>query len=218
MGLSHSYLNLWALSSITFSNFDEIISIIEDFEIKHSIVNDKETFIRPSKAYFINETNLSDLLSVHKFHQSDSTNIINIYRILDDRGDNLVSLIDVMITFSTLTANSVEACIENSLKLFDRGNTKLIEKNDLMHVFRLLNNSFFYFGDKFLAADQLSDLLDSVYTSSGKIDGTIYYPDNIEYISSHPVVQIFLSPQYQGAIKEKILDEETIEKIANSLK
>lgn len=57
---------------------------------------------------------------------------------------------------------------------------------------------------------QVYDLANSVFTSCGKIDGDIYYPDIVEYIATHPIVTLFTSRQFQGTIASKLLDEEQI--------
>jgi hypothetical protein len=55
------------------------------------------------------------------------------------------------------------------------------------------------------------NLADSLYTSIGRIDGTIFYPHYIEYISTHPIIEMFLSPQFQGGMKDKLLSDEEID-------
>ena len=57
------------------------------------------------------------------------------------------------------------------------------------------------------------DFVDSIYTSAGKINGCIYYPNFIEYISTHPLMEMFLSPQFQGSMREKMFSHEEIEKL-----
>jgi len=52
------------------------------------------------------------------------------------------------------------------------------------------------------------DLIDSTYTTAGKLDGSIYYVNFIEYMSSHPIIEMLLSPQFQGPVKSKLQELE----------
>lgn len=56
--------------------------------------------------------------------------------------------------------------------------------------------------------------MNSVYTSCGKIDGDIYYPDILEYMAAHPIVQLFTSRQFQGTVTSKLLSEDEIAVVA----
>ena len=48
----------------------------------------------------------------------------------------------------------------------------------------------------------------------GKIDGIIYYPHFIEFLVTHPIIEMFISPQYQGSIQDKLYDNDKIEQLA----
>jgi hypothetical protein len=76
----------------------------------------------------------------------------------------------------------------------------------------LINQTCQFCGDKTMTSDILHDFVDSVYTSCGKIDGEIYYPDFVEYMTIHPIVELYISPQYQGNAGSKLLTEEEIER------
>ena len=49
-----------------------------------------------------------------------------------------------------------------------------------------------------------------MYTTAGKIDGHINYTEYIELIAEHPIVEMLLTPQYQGLARDKVFDEETL--------
>jgi hypothetical protein len=70
----------------------------------------------------------------------------------------------------------------------------------------------------FMNDKQITDLVDSIYTSAGMIDGDICYLNIIEYITNHPIVELMLSPQFQGPIRSKLYTEEDIENLVNSEK
>ena len=67
-----------------------------------------------------------------------------------------------------------------------------------------------YVGDRPLDSAYVMDLVDSVYTTAGKIDGHINYTEYIELIAEHPIVEMLLTPQYQGLARDKVFDEETL--------
>jgi len=57
-----------------------------------------------------------------------------------------------------------------------------------------------------LLETHLQNLSDSIFTSAGLIDGDICYTDYLEVLLSHPIIEMFLSPQYQGIKVLKTLD------------
>lgn len=89
-----------------------------------------------------------------------------------------------------------------------------MDKKYVIHIFRLLNEMCLYFDDRSLPRKQIDDLTDSVFTNAGKIDGDICYLDHFNFIIEHPIVEMFLSIQWQGPVKDKVLDEQEL-KVAN---
>ena len=59
-------------------------------------------------------------------------------------------------------------------------------------------------GDKCLLETQIEDLINSIYTMNGKIDGVICYVDYIQSIVQHPIIQMGLCVQFQGTGREKL--------------
>ncbi|KAJ1433325.1 hypothetical protein B484DRAFT_14125 [Ochromonadaceae sp. CCMP2298] len=169
-------------------------------------------------SYVIHEDAFRAILADQEFHPPDVDLLLNLFRLIDTRGFREIDIRDVLVSFAVLATRSMEACMECALRLAEREGNQIVDKPQLLRVFRLMNDALFYFGDKPLQAEQLTDLADSVYTSVGKIDGTIFYPHFVEFISTHPIVEMVVSPQFQGGIKDKLLDDEVIEKIVNQLR
>jgi hypothetical protein len=61
-----------------------------------------------------------------------------------------------------------------------------------------MNNTCFFCGDKNLVETQVADLVDSIYTMSGKIDGQIPFDELFSLLISHPLLEMFVSLQFQG--------------------
>ena len=110
----------------------------------------------------------------------------------------------------TTCKNSVAECVRLVLSLFDRAETETIEKTQMLKIFNLINEGILYAGDRPLDSAYVVDLVDSVFTSSGKIDGHINYMEYIELICEHPIVIMFLTPQFQGLARDKVFDKETL--------
>jgi hypothetical protein len=153
--------------------------------------------------YTISEVAFLQLLHDKGFTSSDTDILLNLFRLIDTRGFREIDIRDALISISVITARSVHESFELSMKLTEREGNQIIEKHQLIHIFKLMNATCHYFGDK--------DLADSLYTSIGRIDGTIFYPHYIEYISTHPIIEMFLSPQFQGGMKDKLLSDEEID-------
>jgi Ca2+-binding EF-hand superfamily protein len=210
MGVSHSYMNMWALSAIMRITEDDIEKIHDMFD-KDQVKEGKS-----SDSFVVTEVALTRYLQEIQAIKPDVEVFLNLFRLIDNRGFGTIDIRDLLISVTALTATSVPQCLEKTILIVDRNKTSLIDKLDLFNILRLLNDTCYYFGDKYLSSDQLHDLIDSTYTSAGMIDGTIYYPNFIEYISTHPIVELFLSPQFQGGVKGKILTDEALEKFVFS--
>lgn len=145
------------------------------------------------------------------FTQSDCDILLNIFHLIDTRGFREIDFRDALISFTVVTTHSVYEGFEIGMRLIEREGNQIIDKRQLIHIFKLMNATFHYFGDKHLQMDQVQDLADSLYTSIGRIDGTIFYPHYIEFLVSHPIVEMFMSMQFQGTMKDKLLSDEEID-------
>ena len=229
--VSYSYMNLWSLSSILRSSLSDVEKVIIKYE--------KELFVRPVKLsvnednvkgnvsdnnlktssavkYFIYEEDLINILNDLDFNESDATIYIDFFRMIDKAVMNKIDLKDLMISMICLNSSSLEECISYSLKIVDRDDTTMIQKSDLHHLFSVMNDTCCYIGDKYMREQQITDLVDSIYTSAGMIDGDICYLNIIEYVINHPIVEIMMSPQFQGPVRNKLYTDEEIEILVNS--
>lgn len=208
MGKAYSHFNVWALSTIVSARESDVLELMNAFQKDQEA---KGTEITNTTVLLIEEKDF--LRRVKELDQTDSDIdiLINIFHLLDLRGIGDANLKDLLICFSILTVRSVKRCFELSLQLFDRVGQGVIQKHELAHVLKLLNDTCYYFGDNYLSNDQLHDLIDSLYTSVGKIDGEIYYPDFLDFLADHPIIEMFMSPQFQGSVQGKVLTDEQIE-------
>jgi Ca2+-binding EF-hand superfamily protein len=226
MGPAYSYLNVWAVSTIVSAHDSHVETVLQGFEkdyrIKHSAppsdaAEPHDGGEQPAQQplapanYKISETSFTQLFADHDFSPSDRDILINIFHLIDTRGFKEIDLRDALISFSVLTAKSVHEGFELAMRLMEREGTQTIDKRQLIHIFKLMNATFSYFGDKHLQMDQVQDLADSLYTSIGRIDGTIFYPHYIEFLVAHPIVEMFMSMQYQGTMKDKLLTDAEID-------
>jgi Ca2+-binding EF-hand superfamily protein len=226
MGPSYSYLNVWAVSTIVSAHDSDVDTVLQNFEkdyrIKHpappsEAAEPQDAGQQPAQQplvsvnYKLSETSFTQLFQDHGFSLSDRDILINIFHLIDTRGFKEIDLRDALISFSVLTAKSVHESFELAMRLMEREGTQIIDKRQLIHIFKLMNATFSYFGDKHLQMDQVQDLADSLYTSIGRIDGTIFYPHYIEFLVAHPIVEMFMSMQFQGTMKDKLLTDAEID-------
>jgi hypothetical protein len=158
--------------------------------------------------YMISSSRMVEILQHLDLHASDIYIFQNLFILADKRGYDLVDLKDLLTLFSIVIATSVLDCLQTAIMIHDRKLMEIVEKSKLLHVFTLLNESCCYFGDKFLSKTQLLDLADSIYTNAGKIDGDIVYMDFLPFMAEHPIVEMLISPQFQGTVIDKYLDDE----------
>lgn len=225
MGANYSHLNTWAVSTIVSATEKDLEHALETFEASYrsklpvvipdpvEVESDGPVVKEPPPPvkYIISETAFLQLLQDEGFSDSDVDILLNFFHLIDTRGFREIDLRDAFIKFSVLVARSVYDGFDQSMRLTARDGSQIIDKHQLLHIFKLMNATFQHFGDKHLHMDQVQDLADSLYTSIGRIDGTIFYPHYIEYLVSHPIVEMFLSVQFQGGMKEKLLSDEEID-------
>jgi Ca2+-binding EF-hand superfamily protein len=123
---------------------------------------------------------------------------------MDTQGDSKISFKDLMISLGILLGGNLKGALKNAFEIFDYEKKEILEKNEFIRIFRISNMLLLNFGDKNLLDSQLFDLINSVYTSSGKIDGCICYNDYLPTIVEHPIIQLSLSVQFQGSGREKM--------------
>jgi hypothetical protein len=63
---------------------------------------------------------------------------------------------------------------------------------------KILNSTCHAFGDRKLQDTQIYDLVDSIYTQIGVIDGDVDYEDFYNLLMQHPLLELFISIQFQG--------------------
>lgn len=106
----------------------------------------------------------------------------------------------MLVSFAILLPYPPEERVEIAMKIYCSDNAPgEISKTDFTRLLKIMNTSFSFFGDKSLHVSQVDDLVDSVYTLRGKIDGDISRHDAITLMFQHPIVELALSIQFQGS-------------------
>lgn len=96
-----------------------------------------------------------------------------------------------------LLDDSLEKRLWSAFCLHANG-SKSCEKLEWIILLRLLNDTCNAFGDRKLQDVQIFDLVDSLYTQYGEIDGKIDYEDFYNLLLQHPIMELFVSIQFQG--------------------
>ena len=235
MGQSHNYshLNVWALSTLIHSKVEDIENILLTFENAKN-VNEKliaaskylpdtsskdgmMDLIEEQKLYFIHENEFDSLIKYLQISESDCKVFIDMFRLIDIRGSNIINLKDAIIALSPITCRSLKECFSFCFTIYDRSKSGVVDKQRMVHFLKILNTSLGYCGDKELNAVQIYDLVDSVYTSAGLIDGPLFYASIIESLATHPIVEMMLSPQFQGSMRNKVVSTEQINALINEI-
>jgi Ca2+-binding EF-hand superfamily protein len=176
----------------------------------------KQIIIDPS-LYLMKPEELEEVLGECRFNASDTEVILNLYTLIDRRGFESIDIRVVLIAFVMLLAGSPRQFLDIAFQLFDRVGSGLIEKKDLLDICLLANDTLLFFGDKNLKSMQIVDFVDSVFTSAGKIDGEIFYPDYLDTMTDHPIMEMLLSPQFQGNIRSKLINEASLAQLDMSV-
>jgi hypothetical protein len=155
------------------------------------------------RGYTIHPKHFRDILKFLRWHQGDVDGIMEMYSILDTKSEGNASVRDTLVTFLPICCTSVEDCIRTACVVFDLDDTKTVGYGVLLHIFLLLIRGIEFFGDKIVTASHCKDVVDSIFTMEGKMEGFICYDDYMSFILKHPVLILFSSHQFQGIGKDK---------------
>lgn len=205
MGQRCSHMNAWALSAIIRANDEDLDQILLFYEQE----TEKNPRLEP---YHIEQAKFTFYLEKAEIHPSDREIFEDYFHLLDIRNRRVVSVVDLLISLAPLTTRGVKELFNRCFWIFDRRGNQMIAKHHIIHIVKLLNGCFESVGDKPLAPEIVYDFVNSVYTSAGKIDGEIYYPDFVEFMTLHPIVELFISPQFQGSLAMKLQQQEELER------
>lgn len=198
-------MNIWALSCIIRASDDVVLQIMQSYEKL-----EKKRYLRD---YEIEEVAfLTILVEDCQLHPSDKEIFLDLFRLQDKRNKGVANIKEVLVSCAAVTAKDIPSLFSIAFQIFDRTNERFLSKPDLVLIAKVINDTCSYVGDKCLHNDQVHDLINSLYTTAGKIDGDIYYPDYINYIAMHPIIQVLISIQFQGPYLNKLLDDEEIDR------
>ncbi len=113
-----------------------------------------------------------------------------------------------MITFAMAMPGTLRERMWFVFLLFDtsHGVNASWERRDFYNLLKLVNNAAYCFGDRKLVDTQLNDLVDSIYTMAGKIDGPMDFSNFFGMLLQHPLVELFISIQFQNQLKTEKSD------------
>ena len=170
MGKAYSYFNVWAVSTIIYASLDDIDELFKAIEQQSpQLQMKKDSQVVASLRYIVRRERFIDTLRQRSFHPSDVDILTNLFILIDTRNFNECDIREVMVSFLLLVTRSVSQCFEMALLTIGRGehNEQYLDKKQILRVFMLLNDTCYFFGDKYLHVDQVKDLVDSLYTSIG---------------------------------------------------
>lgn len=194
MGQELQHMNVEAISVITVFSSRELEFLLSFYE---------KYYLPKRGDYILSLQELLQLLGHTNLHKSDKEILQNLYFIADVNGFQKLCIKELLTSFCVLYKGSLQSRISMAYLLYDREKKGLVNREQLLKVLYLLNKGCTYFGDRPLSESQLNDIVDSLYTGAGLIDGSISYMDFIDTMMKHPLLEMFLSPQFQGLASSK---------------
>jgi hypothetical protein len=205
MGQQYSHMNLWALSSIVRCDRDLPLHLYKAYE---------EKYVNPNLAAFeVNDADFEEILDAQQLYYADKDVCEDIFHLLDVRSRGISNIRDVCISLTPIVAKSIHHMFTMCFEILDRKKEFMVGKDQVTLMLKLLSATCGNVGDKPLAPEVLDDYVNSLYTSAGLIDGSIYYPDYVETLCIHPIIELFLSPQFQGPVTSKLMSDEEIDRL-----
>lgn len=173
-----------------------------------SVLSDRSRF--PAN-YNISREGLQELLELQNMNESDRVLLNQMFSLVDCRGCGETDLRELLLPFCLVVAKtSIRQFLTMLFRTFDRAENYAVERTQLVRIFTLVNEALFYFGDRPLEHKYVRDVVDSIFTVDGKIDGYINWRDYMSLIESHPIIEMLFSPQYQGLARDKCFDQFTL--------
>lgn len=197
-------MNLWSLSCIIRANQEDIEKLLEVYETGPKSSRCEE--------WEMDKEQFDQLMIDLHFHSSDVEIYDDFFRLLDIRNRDIINFREYIVTVAPLTAKNIQELFQFCISIYDRSKRLMINKSDLLLIMKLINQTCDFVGDKAMSGDVVHDYINSIYTTAGKIDGDIYYPDFMEAFALHPIVELFVSPQFQGNIQVKLQLNDELEK------
>lgn len=238
---SCSHMNIWALSTLTYSRVEEVENILQKFENEKNVLQrevaakdfimmqrteevlDSEQhqdvfldLIEEQKLYNIHEDEFEYILK-QQINDSDTKIFIDMFRLIDIRGSNVINMKDVIVAMMPLCCRSLKECFTYCFSVYDRSKSGVVDKQRMVHFLKVLNSACEYCGDRALNSVQIYDLVDSIYTSAGKIDGPLFYMSVVDSLATHPIVEMMLSPQFQGSMRKKVISTVEINELLKEM-
>eukprot|EP01035_Chromulina_nebulosa_P025716 gene25716-33580_t len=238
---SCSHMNIWALSTLTYSRVEEVENILQKFENEKNVLQrevaakdfimmqrteevlDSEQhqdvfldLIEEQKLYNIHEDEFEYILK-QQINDSDTKIFIDMFRLIDIRGSNIINMKDVIVAMMPLCCRSLKECFTYCFSVYDRSKSGVVDKQRMVHFLKVLNSACEYCGDRALNSVQIYDLVDSIYTSAGKIDGPLFYMSVVDSLATHPIVEMMLSPQFQGSMRKKVISTVEINELLKEM-
>jgi hypothetical protein len=140
-------------------------------------------------------------------HWSDVALLENLALLLDRKSVGRVKTESLCLLLVPMLAKDARDCFQTTFRLLDvRRGSGCIDRAELTEVIECLNNAFFFCGDVRFSVMQIDDLVSSLFTSVGKIDGSVYYEDMCGALASHSLVELFMSQRFQGSWRDKVFD------------
>ena len=114
---------------------------------------------------------------------------------------SLCCLQDILTSYSILLdLPTLSERVWTAFEIYSLGKEEC-SKSSCLWLLRLLSSACHFCGDKTLQDSQIADLIDSIFTLDGKIDGDISFSDLFTLLLHHPLLEMFASLQFQGRIK-----------------
>jgi len=131
MGQSLTHFSVCPLASVLQSSKEDIARIIDVYE------NDERIF--DAEVYGLTLENLNVVMEKVMMHESDQEILRNFYCLIDKRGFQYASIMDILVSFSVMVAKDIQECLELSFFIYDRKSSNFIEKADIYRIFNILN-------------------------------------------------------------------------------
>lgn len=192
MGNNLIHFNTCAISYIVSATNFHLYKMYDAYKARE-VKNGREDNMN----FIINTDIMNRLMTKTNICQEDRVLMLQVFQLLDVTGFDEVNIRDFLACFALVVEDSLEKRIRNAINNYFR-DRETCTKKEIYWLLKLLNETCYFFGDKKLIDSQVGDLVDSIFTLAGKLDGSLTAEETYDLLISHPILEMFISMQYQG--------------------
>ena len=189
MSGSADKLAMVALSHVVQTRRSELMTLRKELDM---VANKQQS---SSKRYLITRKELDDGLREINVEETDHEVFDRLFTLFDKTGAGKVHFLELVVGLAPVLNASLSDRVRLAFELTDEDGRGFVDKREMKFLFKALNSTANFLGDPMLTIEEIEELVESLFTSvldAGSMTEAFPYPDNIEMVTEHPIIDSWL--------------------------